>query len=158
MPQLPESIWRRRLDSEFEEMSASGTRFQSNQEHTEYRIFLEGGSLWRDHGVIKKRSAHEVLVRLKREYPYPGGIDVVWLTPIFHPNIRESDGKVCILLVNDWAETQTVKSVVDALKQLLDNPNPASPLNKEAAEYLVKHPEEFGLTPVEKHNRPHVVA
>ncbi len=135
-------------------MKASGARFQANEQHTEYRLFLEGCALYRDRGVMKKRTAHEVLIRLKREYPYPGGIEVVWLTPIFHPNIRESDGKVCILLVNEWAESQTVKSVAEALKQLLENPNPASPLNKEAAQYLLKHPEEFGLTPVESRSRP----
>jgi len=158
LPQLPESIWRRRLESEAEEMKASGANFESNPEHTEYRIHLSGMALYRESGLPKKRFEHEVLIRLKREYPYPGGIEVTWLTPIFHPNIRESDGKVCILLVNEWAETQTVKSVVAALRQLLDNPNPASPLNKEAAKYLTEHPDEFGLTTVEKRRGPRVVA
>jgi len=157
MSQLPESIWRRRLESEYEEMRSSGARFEANAGHTQYKLFLTGGALYRDGGAIRKRSDHEVLITLKREYPYPGGIEVTWLTPIFHPNIRENDGKVCILLVNEWAEGQTVKNVVDALKQLLENPNPDSPLNKEAAQHLLKHPEEFGLTAVEKRKGPRVI-
>ena len=157
MTQLPESIWKRRLDSEFDEMRSSGARFEANADRTQYKLFLSGDALYRDGGAIRKRSAHEVLIKLKREYPYPSGIEVTWLTPIFHPNIRENDGKVCILLVNDWAEGQTVKNVVDALRQLLENPNPDSPLNREAAQYLLKNPGEFGLTPVEKKG-PRVVA
>lgn len=136
---LPEEIWRRRLESEFNEMRSAGGKFEVAPDYTEYTISLRGPGLYRDAGGVKKRDQHTVVIALNRNYPYAGGIDVVWLTPIFHPNIRESDGKVCIQLVNDWAENQTVAAVVQALHHMLENPNPGDPLNKEAAEYFVKN-------------------
>ncbi len=86
------------------------------------------------------RNRHSVLIDLLREYPYPGGVEVYWLTPIFHPNIREKDGAVCIQLVNAWRESQNLVSLVQGLYHLLENPNPQSPLNEEAARYYLEHP------------------
>jgi ubiquitin-protein ligase len=137
MPFLPENIWRRRLESEFEEMLESGFNFTSNQEKTEYVVRFTKKALQKQGGVIKPVFNHEIKIILKRDFPYPNSVEVFWLSPIFHPNIA-LDGKVCIQLLNKWSENQTVKSIVLGLEQLLDNPNPLSPLNKEAAEYFLK--------------------
>ena len=139
MPFLPENIWKRRLESEFEEMRSSSENFDSNAELSEYLVSLKGAGLYRDSGRVVARDSHSVRIDLLRSYPYAGGVDVTWLTPIFHPNIRESDGKVCIQILNDWAESQTVLSLVKSLRHLLDNPNPLDPLNKDAAEYYLKN-------------------
>lgn len=140
---LPESIWKRRLESEFQEMQRSGERFDYSPDFTTYTITIaEPGVVMRNNS-LSVEYGHKVEVKLKREYPYPGGIEVTWLTPIFHPNIRSEDGKVCIRLVNEWMETNTVLSVVNALKQLVKNPNPNDPLNKEAAEFMMKNPNAF---------------
>jgi ubiquitin-protein ligase len=152
---LPEPIWRRRLESEFEEMRESGERFESNAELTEYVVSLKGPALYRESGRIFQRDSHSVKIELLRGYPYPGGIDVTWLTPIFHPNIREADGKVCIQLLNDWAENQTVLSLVKSLRHLLANPNPADPLNKEAAAYFLSNPDALYALP--KPAKPRIV-
>ena len=141
MPALPEEIWRRRLESEYAEMRESGERFEANAALTEYTISLREPGLCREGGLIARRDSHSVKILLLRAYPYPGGIDVVWLTPLFHPNVREKDGKVCIHLLNDWAENQTVLSVVRSLKHLLEYPNPYDALNKEAADYYADNPD-----------------
>jgi ubiquitin-conjugating enzyme E2 D/E len=83
-----------------------------------------------------------VQIALKREYPYAGGIEVVWLTPIFHPNIHPGDGKVCIQLLNEWSESQSVASLVKALRQLLVQPNPYNALDKEAADFFADRADE----------------
>jgi ubiquitin-protein ligase len=72
---------------------------------------------------------------LFREFPYPGGIEVWWDTPIFHPNI-DKDGRVCIQLLNEWSGMQSLVNVVEGLKRMVENPNPDSPLNTEAAKYF----------------------
>ena len=136
MPSLPEEIWKRRLESEYNEMSGSGLNFDASSDYAEYTISLRGPGFYRDFNGIRQRDQHSVRISLNRNYPYAGGIEVVWLTPIFHPNIREEDGLVCIQLVNDWAENQTVASVVKALQHLLETPNSDDPLNYEAADYF----------------------
>ncbi|MFH0922483.1 MAG: hypothetical protein V1811_00315, partial [Candidatus Micrarchaeota archaeon] len=88
MPSLPEEIWRRRLESEYGEMQASGLKFDANPDCTEYTLSLRGPGLAKDAGGITQRDRHSVLIALNRNYPYAGGIEVIWLTPIFHPNIR----------------------------------------------------------------------
>lgn len=137
MPTLPESIWRRRLQSEFEEMRQSGISFTVNPEKTEYIIQLSKKALQKQGNSIITVYNHQVKITLKRDFPYPNSVEVYWLTPIFHPNIAV-DGKVCIQLINKWSENQTIKSIVLGLEQLIDNPNSLSPLNIEAAEYFSK--------------------
>jgi len=116
-------------------MQASDEKFEVNSDRTQYLVSLTGRALAKIDGKVADQNHHSIEINLFRSYPYAGGIEVVWLSPIFHPNIRPVDGAVCIQLVNKWAETQTVAGVVKALKQLLQNPNPESPLNHEAASY-----------------------
>ena len=139
MPQLPEAIWRRRIENEFAELKSKGYSFDVSQDHTDYVFFIKGKGLCEDRGAIVPVFDHKVSLRIRREYPYAGGFELAWLTPIFHPNI-DDHGKVCIQLVNQWSAGQTISSIVEALVQLLENPNPDSPLNYEAAQYVLEHP------------------
>ena len=121
-------------------MQKSGLRFSASADLTEYDVSLDAPGFKRVSGQVQPIASHRFKVKIKREYPYAGGLDVVWLTPIFHPNIRESDGKVCIQLVNEWSASQTIASVCKAIIQLLANPNPFSPLNIEAARFFDQNP------------------
>jgi len=157
LPWLPDAIWRRRLESEFSLMQQSGVPFTASVDKTSYEIVLAKPGLEKAGSLVRRRTDHKVRILLKREFPYAGGIEVTWITPIFHPNIRPTDGKVCIQLVNQWAEGQTVKQVVEALDHLLEYPNPASPLNHEAADYFEDHPDALaGEPPAFK--RPRIIA
>mgnify|MGYP001606539720 CR=1 FL=1 len=138
MPFLPEAIWRRRVDAEYTRLRDSGERFQVNADKTRYVISVAGPGLYKQGSTLTRRFNHDVEIVLKREYPYAGGIEVVWLTPIFHPNIRE-DGRVCIHLLNEWSEAQTLDALVNALRQLLKAPNYHDALNKEAADYFAEN-------------------
>ncbi len=144
MPRLPEAIWRRRLDNEFAELSASGAVFKAGADKTEYVLELSARGIVLQGGREVPVNSHRVRIRLLRDYPYPGGLEVTWLSPIFHPNIRPQDGRVCIQLLNAWSEGLSLVSLAAGLKQLLENPNPKDPLNKEAAKYFL---EKQGLAP-----------
>lgn len=133
---LPENIWHRRLESEFEEMRSSGFKFQANADKTEYTVSIRGKGYYAQGEEVLERDAHTIQIVLLREFPYPGGIEVYWLTPLFHPNVREDDGRVCIKLVNDWSETTSIASVVKAVQHMLENPNTKDPLNKKAAKWF----------------------
>jgi ubiquitin-protein ligase len=139
---LPEAIWRRRLESEHAEMQAVGEKFDCSPDFTQYTVSVRGPGLYKNGGKLSRRDSHSVQITLKREYPYAGGIEVVWLTPIFHPNIHPGDGKVCIHILNEWAEGRGLKETVKSLRQLLVQPNPYNALDKEAADFFAERPDD----------------
>ncbi len=138
---LPDEIFQRRLQSEHDELTAAGIHFEASSDLMEYTVSLNAPGAFLDNGQLYTRTQHSVLIELTRDSPYPGGLMAYWLTPIFHPNIRAEDGAVCIQLINQWSAGQNLVSVIDALYQLLQNPNPQSPLNEDAARYYLQHPD-----------------
>lgn len=138
---LPDTIFQRRLQSENDELKAAGIHFEASKDLLEYTVSLNAPGKFLEGGQIYTRKQHTVLIELNRDYPYPGGLMAYWISPIFHPNIRAEDGAVCIQLINQWSAGQNLVSVIDALYQLLKNPNPQSPLNETAARYYLEHPE-----------------
>lgn len=160
MPKLPETIWRRRLESEYATLSRNPnlSSLEVNIDKTEYHFKLRGQGYKKQGETVIPVEQHDISIYLSREYPYAGGIEVIWDSALFHPNVREKDGRVCIQLLNEWSESQTLSSVVDALIQLLQNPNPASPLNKEAAKYFSQKPmKPQSFQPAAKLTKPRVV-
>ncbi|MFH1779821.1 MAG: ubiquitin-conjugating enzyme E2 [Candidatus Micrarchaeota archaeon] len=138
--ELPLEIYKRRLESEYSQMASSSYKFDVNADKSKYVVSLHGPGVFKQGNNVFKRESHSIEIDLKRSYPYPGGVMVYWLTPIFHPNVHPEEGIVCIQLVNDWAESQTVLSIVKALEHLLVHPNPKDPLNKEAAKFFEENP------------------
>ena len=59
---------------------------------------------------------------------------VKFLNSIFHPNIYR-DGKICvdILQSSEWTPIQNIRTILLSIISLLNDPNPASPANREAA-------------------------
>ncbi|VDD78759.1 unnamed protein product, partial [Mesocestoides corti] len=59
--------------------------------------------------------------------------DCPWVTfksPIFHPNIDNSSGSVCLNLLYDWVSSFNLLDVVKALLYLIANPNFDSPIGQ----------------------------
>ncbi|VDM00004.1 unnamed protein product [Schistocephalus solidus] len=59
------------------------------------------------------------------DYPFTAP-DLRLLTPIFHPNIREDDGYICVSILSDW---NSFLDAVKAVLYLLSNPNFEDPNN-----------------------------
>ena len=58
---------------------------------------------------------------------------------IYHPNI-DLDGNVCLnILREDWKPVLTMNAIIYGLQFLFLEPNPEDPLNKEAAQELIKN-------------------
>ena len=121
---------------------------QANQNPT--APFL--GGLWKIH------------VELPDQYPYKSP-SIGFVNRIFHPNIDELSGSVCLDVINQtwspmfgscapfpqggtslltWIFVPDMINIFEVfLPQLLRYPNPNDPLNGEAAALLMRHPKEY---------------
>ncbi len=90
---------------------------------------------------LERRYEHRFKIVISRSYPFEKP-KVVWLTPIFHPNIMmpEDGGFLCTKLMEGWSFNSTLGSFIKGIESLLLNPNPESPFGTEsctaAAQYF----------------------
>ncbi len=140
--QLPDSVFERRLQNERQLLTQSGKLVKASPDSRQFEVQISGPGLQQvasatagSAKTIQPITLHRVRIDIARGFPYPGGFDVTWLTPIFHPNIRPTDGKVCIRILSQWSPSNTLLSLVDGMERLLKEPNPNDPLNIDAARY-----------------------
>ena len=102
-----------------------------------WKGFILGSGIY-DGGVF------QIEIRITRKFPFEAP-KVTFKTKIFHPNIINE--KVCVGIFNkDWVPTMTISGVIEALRNLLNFPNPNSPLNRKAANLLKKDKEAYQKT------------
>lgn len=66
------------------------------------------------------------------------------MTKIFHPNIRQPSGEICVnTLKKDWQPSHGLRHVLMVIRCLLIEPFPESALNEEAAKLMLEDYDEY---------------
>lgn len=68
-------------------------------------------------------------MKFTEDYPNKGPIDVRMKTPIYHENISNSNGHICVSYLSSWQNTNDIAGIAFAIFRLLNTSNPSSSYN-----------------------------
>ncbi len=75
---------------------------------------------------------------------YPkGGPEGIFITKMFHPNVRVPDQHVCINLLNSWDPKRTIEDVILGIFDIMLNPCIEGAYGNEASTLLGQSPDKY---------------
>ncbi|KAJ2550843.1 Ubiquitin-conjugating enzyme E2 C [Coemansia sp. RSA 1933] len=104
-------------------------------------------------GTAYEGLKYKLCLRFPADYPFTAPT-ITFETPCWHPNV-DDHGNICLdILKEKWSAVYNVQTILLSLQTLLGDPNPASPLNGQAAQ-LWENQDEYKRVLL-RHYREHV--
>ncbi|KAH9385667.1 ubiquitin-conjugating enzyme E2 H [Nematocida major] len=112
---------------------------EEHSERASFIVAIDGPA-----GTPFSGGRYKIRIFLPREFPFKSP-SIGFVTKVFHPNIDENSGTVCLDVLNQvWSPLYDVLNIVETfLPQLLAYPNPDDPLNIEAGRMFRENRKEY---------------
>lgn len=109
---------------------------------SENNIMVWNAVIFGPEGTPFEDGTFKLIVEFTEEYPNKPPT-VRFVSKMFHPNVY-ADGSICLdILQNRWSPTYDVSSILTSIQSLLDEPNPNSPANSQAAQLYQENKREY---------------
>uniref|UniRef100_A0A8C2ZJS4 E2 ubiquitin-conjugating enzyme n=1 Tax=Cyclopterus lumpus TaxID=8103 RepID=A0A8C2ZJS4_CYCLU len=109
---------------------------------SENNIMAWNAVIFGPEGTPFEDGTFKLIVEFTEEYPNKPPT-VRFVSKMFHPNVY-ADGSICLdILQNRWSPTYDVSSILTSIQSLLDEPNPNSPANSQAAQLYQENKREY---------------
>lgn len=125
----------KRLNNDLYKLSQSGIYYKIvEDEPNTYYIFFEGPK-----DTLYENSNYWLRMIVPNEYPFKSP-SIVFLTPIFHPNINYEYGSICLDVLNStWTPVFNFEKIFSIfIPQLLTYPNENDPFNQYASKLYIE--------------------
>merc|ERR1719343_778962 len=84
----------------------------------------------------------KLTIKFSEDYPSKAP-EVRFVSKMFHPNVY-ADGSICLdILQKKWSPTYDASAILTSIQSLLDEPNPNSPANSQAAQLFQENRREY---------------
>jgi len=132
----------RRLQKELQDLRTAGLKAFRDIQVDEANILLWQGLLVPDSAPYNK-GAFKIEIQFPAEYPFKPP-KLVFKTKIYHPNVDEK-GQIClpIVSVENWKPATKTEQVIQALVNLVNEPEPDHPLRADLAEEYSRDKKKF---------------